>query len=229
MQSEARRARYAALGEWATERGLAAIMTAHHADDQAETLLMRLNRGSGLAGLAGVRPVGVVPNSDVPVLRPLLQWRNAELVAIAHASGLELAADPSNDDTRFDRVAMRRHLTQAEWIDPAAFARSAAHLAEAEAYCAQQIARSYAERVTYAGTAIEYRPCDQPFADIEIVRQIIGEWGGAPSRSEVDRLVNRLGRSEAASLAGVHASAIEKADEIVWRFRPEPHRKAGEF
>ena len=58
VQNEARTARYAALAEWMARQGLAALLTAHHADDQAETLLLRLNRASGVAGLAGVREGG---------------------------------------------------------------------------------------------------------------------------------------------------------------------------
>jgi tRNA(Ile)-lysidine synthase len=66
LQSEARVARYSALADWACERGIGAIATAHHADDQAETLLLRLGRASGVAGLAGVRAVGSAGPNGVP-------------------------------------------------------------------------------------------------------------------------------------------------------------------
>ncbi|HZU63565.1 MAG TPA: tRNA lysidine(34) synthetase TilS, partial [Novosphingobium sp.] len=75
IQTEARTARYAALAQWMAAEGLAALATAHHADDQAETLLLRLNRASGVAGLAGVRARALVPGSRLLLLRPLLGWR----------------------------------------------------------------------------------------------------------------------------------------------------------
>src|SRR5688500_5455850 len=106
VQNEARKARYAALTAWAEQRVLSAIATAHHADDQAETLLMRLNRGSGLSGLAGVREEGLLvgPLFMCPVIRPLLHFRRSELAEVVARSGIAPIEDPSNSDDRFDRV-----------------------------------------------------------------------------------------------------------------------------
>src|SRR3546814_1766802 len=76
LQAEARRVRYDALAHWAAERGIGAIATAHHADDQAETLLMRLQRGSGIAGLSGIRAIR--HEGDLAIVRPLLGWTKAD-------------------------------------------------------------------------------------------------------------------------------------------------------
>ncbi|HZF46065.1 MAG TPA: tRNA lysidine(34) synthetase TilS, partial [Sphingomonadaceae bacterium] len=132
VQDKARAARYAALARWMGDRGLGALATAHHADDQAETLLMRLNRGSGVAGLAGVRARGVVPGTELLLLRPLLGWRRTELAGIVERWGLEPALDPSNEDPKYDRVRIREALRSADWLDVAGVAASASHLAEAE-------------------------------------------------------------------------------------------------
>ncbi|HYJ81999.1 MAG TPA: tRNA lysidine(34) synthetase TilS, partial [Allosphingosinicella sp.] len=114
LQAAARKARYAALAAWMDERGLGLLLTAHHCDDQAETLLMRLARGSGVAGLAGVRAIGTVPGSGgrLRLGRPLLGWRRSELEAVVAAAGIEPARDPSNSDERFDRVRIRRRLAE---------------------------------------------------------------------------------------------------------------------
>src|SRR4051794_12496212 len=130
VQARAREARYAALGGWMAEAGLGVLLTGHHQDDQAETLLMRLGRGSGLAGLAGIRPVARI--AGIKVCRPLLGWRRSDLAAIVAAAGLRALDDPTNADETHDRVRMRRCLAEAPWLDAPALARSAAALAEAE-------------------------------------------------------------------------------------------------
>ncbi|HNJ46834.1 MAG TPA: tRNA lysidine(34) synthetase TilS, partial [Novosphingobium sp.] len=79
VQSNARTARYAALADWMERDGLGALATAHHADDQAETLLMRLARGSGLDGLAAMP--GVTHLAGVKLVRPLLGVPKARLLA----------------------------------------------------------------------------------------------------------------------------------------------------
>lgn len=121
----ARRARYAALRAWAEREGIALLLTAHHADDQLETMLMRLNRGSGVAGLAGVR----VRQADL--CRPLLGWRKSELVALVNACGLTAIDDPTNFDDAYDRARLRKSLARIDWLDPQAAALSAAALADA--------------------------------------------------------------------------------------------------
>lgn len=126
IQSAARATRYALLEDWRAERGLDWLMTAHHADDQLETMLMRLNRGSGVSGLAGVRA------RSGTILRPLLGWRKAELQTLVEAESVPFVHDPSNVDERFDRAALRKHLVDADWLDPLAATRSAAALADAE-------------------------------------------------------------------------------------------------
>ena len=131
LQAEARRARYTALAGWADSHGLAAIATAHHADDQAETLLQRLNRASGVAGLAGTRARGVVPGTNLPLLRPLLGWRRMNLAAVVVDAGVTVFDDPSNRDDRFDRARLRKAMAGADWLAVAAIAQSAAHLADA--------------------------------------------------------------------------------------------------
>jgi len=135
LQASAREARYAALEGWRTERRIDWLMTAHQADDQIETVLLRLNRGAGVGGLASVRA------RRGHVLRPLLGERRAVLRANCEAHGVPFVDDPSNVDERFDRVRMRQLLATlacslnergGELIDPAALARSIDALAEAD-------------------------------------------------------------------------------------------------
>ncbi|MEZ5684135.1 MAG: tRNA lysidine(34) synthetase TilS [Novosphingobium sp.] len=109
VQSNARAARYAALADWMERDGLGALATAHHADDQAETLLMRLNRGSGVPGLPVVRAWLCVPGTRLALLRPLLGWRREDLARIVSDAGIVAAQDPSNSDDRFDRHGCARN------------------------------------------------------------------------------------------------------------------------
>lgn len=100
-EEAARDARYAFLDAARARVGARWILTAHHADDQAETVLFRVARGTGLAGLRGI------PARRGALLRPLLPFWRAEIEAYAHAHGLEPRPDPSNSDLRFARNAIR--------------------------------------------------------------------------------------------------------------------------
>lgn len=221
LQDEARTARYAALARWAAERGLGAIFTAHHADDQAETLLMRLNRGSGVAGLAGVRARGVVPGSKLPLIRPLLDWRRSELGAIAERAGLAAVSDPSNSDPRFDRARIRAALADADWLDSAAIAQSAAHLAEAEETLAWAFDLEWDLWVEVDQGAVRYTPHAPRALVLRVVERIIAGFGGEPRGGAVARLVDALEAGEPGTLGGV----VARVEDDSWLFRPEPPRR----
>lgn len=133
VEAWARQQRYAALADAARRLGALAVLTAHHADDQAETLLMRIARGTGVHGLAGIQETGL--QAGVRVLRPLLALPRSALRDYAERCGLAWVEDPSNRDTRALRNAIRHRVLPA--IDEAAPAfrrnltRLAARLSEA--------------------------------------------------------------------------------------------------
>ena len=104
-ETEARRARYAWLREVQHRRGAKYLVTAHHEDDQVETILLRALRGSATAGLAGIRP-----KSRGGLVRPLLPFTRAELIAYASARGLPVHDDPANRDPRHMRSWLRTAL-----------------------------------------------------------------------------------------------------------------------
>lgn len=235
LQAQARAVRYAALAKWAEAKGLGAVATAHHADDQAETLLMRLNRGSGLAGLAGVRGRSTIADSEITLLRPLLSWRKAELGAVVAAAGITPAADPSNTNPAFDRARLRAQLAEADWLDPVALATSAAHLAEGWQALEWYAELDWHEMVMRDDTApdgLGYTYCANVprVIAIETILRIIRALGGHASRSEAARAWDRLWAGENASLGGVLAvPGVERVEKVgvpmrVWRFRPEPAR-----
>jgi tRNA(Ile)-lysidine synthase len=105
LQDWARRVRYRSLADVAIEMGYDTIVTAHHRDDQAETFLLRLARGSGVYGLAAMADESSY--EDLLLARPLLGLSRETLATIAAASGLPISADPGNTDPRFDRARLR--------------------------------------------------------------------------------------------------------------------------
>ncbi|MDQ3684377.1 MAG: tRNA lysidine(34) synthetase TilS [Acidobacteriota bacterium] len=112
LEQAARRARYEFLAGTARKFGARAVLTAHTLDDQAETVLLRLLRGSGAEGLGGMRPVRPLDaGGDVLLIRPLLNWaRRAETEEFCRERGVESRVDEMNMDERFARVRVRRAL-----------------------------------------------------------------------------------------------------------------------
>ncbi len=226
VQGAARRARYAALAGWAKAEGLAGVMTAHHADDQAETLLMRLARGAGLAGLGGIRPHRPIDETDPTgprLLRPLLGWRKTELEAIVAAAGITPARDPSNSDSRFDRTAARALLAEAPWLDPARVAASASHLRDAdaalEAVTADFIAHALV--VEGAGVALTLGTAPRDIIRRALIHLFSRHFDVRPDGPGLARLMVTLEAGGTAMLGDVRATG-----GITWHFRPAPPRRS---
>ncbi len=111
-QTAARDARFSLLCEWCQKNNIDALMTAHHADDQAETFLYRLVRGSGVDGLAAIAPESI--RKDVRILRPLLRVTKADLIATCEEKGQVWINDPSNSSDASARVRLRKIMAALE-------------------------------------------------------------------------------------------------------------------
>lgn len=242
VQASARHARYALLAGWALDAGACSLLTAHHADDQAETFLMRAARGSGPGGLAGIRPRwtwerhrwnGNGPRGpSLPILRPLLSWRRRELRDIATACHLPFVDDPSNADSRFDRVRMRQMLAEHGWLDTAAIARSAQICAEVDADLNATIRWLQQSRTLESDAndrRIDVRDLPRELRRrlvrdaIGYVRDICAVAEGSWSESaNVEALLEALESGRGATLAGVMASAKGN----IWHFREAPPRRS---
>ncbi len=147
VQAAARAARYRLMGDWCRGAGVIHLLLAHHRDDQAETLLLRLGRGSGLDGLAAMAPVVEVP--ALRLLRPLLGTPRARLRATLKARGVPWLEDPSNRDPAFARTRVRALMPAlaAQGLTADRLAGAAAALGRARAIVESAVARFLAVAV----------------------------------------------------------------------------------
>ncbi len=131
LQAQARAARYRLLDDWCTGAGVLHLLTGHHREDQAETLLLRLARGSGLDGLAGMAPVA--ERRSCRLLRPLLPVPRDRLRATLAGFGQAWVEDPSNNNPAFARARWRRNaaLLDAEGLTSARLSTTAKQLGRA--------------------------------------------------------------------------------------------------
>ncbi len=138
LQQAARAARYRLLAAAARGAKARTIVTAHTLDDQAETVLIRMSRGSGLTGLCAMAresPLPLREQHDIVLVRPLLDVPKARLIATLERARIEFARDPSNRDPRFTRARLRGLMSSLsrEGLDARRLARLAERLRRAEA------------------------------------------------------------------------------------------------
>lgn len=221
LQSAARAARYALLEDWSAHEKLRWIATAHHADDQLETVLMRIMRGSGIDGLSAIRPV------NGKIIRPLLRFRKADLVAHVASRGLEAVADPSNLDDAFDRARLRKALRGFPDIDPERLERSIRAAREAGDALRWASAREADTHIEQFGDGVILTRTDYP---AELLRRLViaclaaVDPGHAARGPALDRLIETLSRGEK-GMIGKILCVPESSDN--WRFSKAPPRKTG--
>lgn len=221
IQAQARAARYQVLGDWAIELELSAVATAHHADDQAETLLMRLARGAGLSGLAATRRRRML-EPGVALVRPLLGWRRQELRAIVASAGLTPVDDPANRDPRHDRTRFRGMLDQSDWADAERLALSANWLADADEALEWALAALAKDliRETADSAAIDARGLPREFQRRLLLLAFDRLTGHRPRGPELDRAMRALGEGRSTTLGGLKLAGGE-----TWRLTVAPKRR----
>lgn len=234
IQEAARVARYALLSEACVRRGILHLLVAHHAADQAETVVMRHERGSGPDGLAGM--AALVEHRDVRLLRPLLGVARERLTATLEARGVGWVEDPSNADLRFARsrlrAAPRQGRTPVVTGDRGETERRLAETAVAIlAFTPDGSVSVDCEGVARLDTALAGRLLSR-------VVQAVGTRDHPPRRERLERAVARLSRVEGRGRTGKSRDftlsgcrlMLRKAPgdgRLCWIVRCENGRKSG--
>jgi tRNA(Ile)-lysidine synthase len=221
LQAAARAERYQLLEQWRGAQALDHIVTAHHADDQLETLVMRLNRSSGVSGLAAIRARNGV------ILRPLLRWRRGDLVDLALDADLPFVDDPSNSDNRFDRARLRQALRSQTVLDPAAAARSAEWLAEADEAIDWAVERAIASWPDASDIAVirdeGYPP--EMFRRIVALRLRANAPQLAVRGASLDGVIAAMHKGKRAMVGALLIDAVRGFEGTIWRISAAPRRK----
>jgi tRNA(Ile)-lysidine synthase len=195
LQASAREARYKLMAQWCAENGADGVVTAHTLEDQAETVLMRLARGSGLDGLTAMAEESFV--HGVRVLRPLLDIERGQLRAFLQTQGQAFFEDPSNANPAFERIRLRQagQLLENLGLTPRSLARTARRLARAR------------RALELASDEVERRAVHHQAEGHAIVE--LASFEAAPEEIQLrllSRLLGRLGgASEAARLSEIEA------------------------
>ena len=167
LQEAARVARYRLLAGAARKANASHILTAHTRDDQAETVLIRMSRGSGVTGLAAMTRISAVPGDGegkIKLIRPLLDIPKARLIATLRAAKITFADDPSNRDPRFTRARLRGLMSELarEGLDSRRLALLARRLRRADLAIEAAVDRAEAELARPSSAPGRYRHSTRP-------------------------------------------------------------------
>jgi len=248
IEAAAREARYRLMGEWLAGKEIATLFVGHTQDDQAETFLLRLARGSGLDGLAGMRALAPWPLPGFPqlgVARPLLNFSREQLRLYLKAKGRTWLEDPMNEDPNFDRVKIRKAraaLTEAG-LSAARIAGAAVHLARARESLeiATQAVLLRAARGSQDGrgvlldpAALAAAPREMGLRSLASVLMAVGGQIYRPRFDSLERVFDQIagsGLGAGATLHGCHIRPLTRREKAFPPFSlivlPENPRKTG--
>jgi tRNA(Ile)-lysidine synthase len=209
LQAAAREARYAALLGRMAELGAGRLAVGHTRDDQAETVLLRVLRGSGLRGLGGIQP-----RRQDGVIHPLLDCARQDVHRFAASLALPLADDPSNRDPRHARVRVRHSVVPVLQAEDPALSEHLADLADDARAASEELDRSALALLASAGDGPErLRISSLREATPSLRRAAMQRWLGAagdpgPGRAQLEQLEAALsGRGEVWLSGGRHVRA----------------------
>jgi tRNA(Ile)-lysidine synthase len=225
-EAEARAARYRFLHEAAERVGANRIATAHHADDQAETVLFRIIRGTGLRGLAGI------PERRGPIIRPLLPFRRAELAAYARAAGLRFREDPTNLVLGYARNRLRHDvLPRLERIAPGAsvaLVRLAQEARAAEAAWDSLLERIEGEVASIDASGVELARSRllsyHPHVRARLLRRLLRRFGSHPDRAGTRAALEFIRDGASGGHLDVTGGVRLEREFDRIRVRPDPRR-----
>ena len=229
IEAAAREARYRLMGDWLRRHGISSLYVGHTLDDQAETFLLRLARGSGLDGLCAMRSLASWPVAgfaNLSVARPLLGVTRAELRVYLKTLGQPWLDDPMNDDAGFDRVKIRQAQSAltALGLTPARIAAAASHLSRArtaldgmtEALLACAVQKTEGKGLLLDPAALAAAPHEVGLRALAAVLMEVSGNGYRPRFEALERLYQRLVSDELGGGCTLHGC----------RIGPAPGRKA---
>jgi tRNA(Ile)-lysidine synthase len=221
IEAAAREARYRLMGNFLRENEITTLLVGHNQDDQAETFLLRLARGSGLDGLAGMQPRGGWPVdgfADLVLARPLLGFGREDLRAYLRAKDQPWLEDPMNEDSAFDRIKVRQaHAVLAQaGLTAARIAGAASHLARAreslevmtDAVLARAVRRQDKGRIVLDAAALAAAPREVGLRALASVLMRVGGHIYRPRFESLERLFDRVAANDLRGGATLHGCKI---------------------
>jgi tRNA(Ile)-lysidine synthase len=223
IEAEARQARYRLMGEWCRAHGIATLYVGHTRDDQAETFLLRLARGSGLDGLAAMRAISLFPVpgfEELRLVRPLIDFDRAILREFLEEREQKWIDDPMNADPRFGRVRIRGAMESllAGGLTPGRIADAAAHLGRARealdtvtAAVLRRACRAEGETVFVETAALMSAPREIGLRALATLLMGVSRQAYRPRFERLERLFDTIGRGELGRGRTLHGCRIGPA------------------